>query len=493
MTKHTLADESGIALPLAIMTMVLIGVMGAGLLVFAQTDLSSMVETNQGQKAFNLADSGAQIAGRQLRRDARPESYGNGAVSDNVDWSYKKTGGSAKNYNEMKDFEYGGNHIKVSIQYLPPVTEPDSPTQDQAPEVIPFGQTRLLSGCKYFKVRSFGEVGQARRGVEAIYCASKLSVPTAYFTPKNIEFSGSVDVSGVSFFAIGNIYISESIRSNIDRSTPAIYSDWNTLHYQPPSNHNTVSRINALGQPVVGAGLAAEGLICNQESQCSSVSDSVADGYNDYDKSTGVKGQTKKFCGKPGASGSTLPCSASATTTDQNPSGTISYPFTPSADPDLEFLKEEAQQQGNYYVTNKAIATSVGLTKAKYPCRSTDQTVFYMKGEGGDVSYDIPADYGTGCTEARGTIIVENGNINMNGSVKFKGIIIITGDGVNTGQYKTTGTPELEGFVIADGKMTIRGDAVPLAVNQDYTNRPGFYGVSQWSWRECYNKTCGVV
>ncbi len=175
---------------------------------------------------------------------------------------------------------------------------------------------------------------------------------------------------------------------------------------------------------------------------------------------------------------------------DENPPGTISYPFSPSADPDLEFLKEEAQHQENYYGTRRDIDTSSTGTKAKYPCHSTDQTIFYMNGEGGDVGYNIPAGYGSGCTEARGTIVVENGNVNMNGAVKFKGIIIITGDGNTTGQYKTTGSPELDGFVIADGKMTIRGDAAPLTINQDFTDRPGFYGVRQWSWRECYNLTC---
>ncbi len=247
MTRRLLTNEAGIALPLAIMTMVLVGVMGAGLLVFAQTDLSSMVEVNQGQKAFNLADSGAQLAGRQLRRNALPESYGGGSASANLDWSYKKTDGTVKTYGQMKDLTYGENHMKISIQYLPPATAPATPTKDQAPEVKPATGQPVPSGCKYFKVRSFGEVGQARRGVEAIYCASKLSVPTAYFMPKNIEFDGSVDVSGVSFFAMGNIYISDATRARIDRTTPAIYGDWNTLNYQPPSNHNTVSRVNPLG------------------------------------------------------------------------------------------------------------------------------------------------------------------------------------------------------------------------------------------------------
>ena len=66
MLKRLKEQESGMALPLAIMMIVIIGVMGAGLLVFVTTDLGGVIESNQGQKAFNLADAGVQIGKSHL-------------------------------------------------------------------------------------------------------------------------------------------------------------------------------------------------------------------------------------------------------------------------------------------------------------------------------------------------------------------------------------------------------------------------------------------
>lgn len=444
------------ALGLAIIMVVLVAVMGAGLLTFASTDLSSVVQVNQGQQASDTADAGVQAARRQLLSDADPDHYDNVGIA-NSSWAYKNTSGT----DQQRVLSFDGKTIKVSIQYLPPVTAPATPNSNQAPEIILAGQTKLESGCRYFKVKSYGESGAAKRGIEAILCASKLDLPTAYYTPKNIDFRGNVELSGVSFFAKGNITKNGSV--SVNRSGTALYGDWDTANFNPPSNHNTQGRKTSYpsGTPVVGAGLAAEGTI-----------DDFGTGFRgsyDFDKNT-----TPKFCRKP-ASTTSPPCSTTASDEDPNPSGTISYPFDPNGEVDLEFMKEEASLQGNYQATNTAIGTS------NYPSDSTDQTVFYVNGEGGTVDYNIPASHA-----ASGTIVVENGNIKMNGNVKFKGIMIITGNGTSTGLYTTSGTPELDGFVIADGDMTIRGDAAPLTISEDFVNRPGFYSVKMWSWRELY-------
>src|SRR5215217_504842 len=62
-------DESGMTLALAIIMIVLIGVMGAGLLTFVNRDLGTMVEENRGQQAFEMADAGVYAAKRQLTSD----------------------------------------------------------------------------------------------------------------------------------------------------------------------------------------------------------------------------------------------------------------------------------------------------------------------------------------------------------------------------------------------------------------------------------------
>jgi Tfp pilus assembly protein PilX len=64
---------------LAIMTMVLVGVMGAGLLTFVVTDLGAVVEANQGERAFEMADAGMRTAELQLTSDSDSSHYDGGS------------------------------------------------------------------------------------------------------------------------------------------------------------------------------------------------------------------------------------------------------------------------------------------------------------------------------------------------------------------------------------------------------------------------------
>jgi hypothetical protein len=61
-------------------------------------------------------------------------------------------------------------------------------------------------------------------------------------------------------------------------------------------------------------------------------------------------------------------------------------------------------------------------------------------------------------------------------------VIIVTGDGVDTGRYDAGAG--VEGFVVASGDMTIRASVSPPTVG--LTTSPGLYGVRLWSWRELY-------
>jgi hypothetical protein len=61
-------------------------------------------------------------------------------------------------------------------------------------------------------------------------------------------------------------------------------------------------------------------------------------------------------------------------------------------------------------------------------------------------------------------------------------VIIVTGDGVETGRYSAD--EGVEGFVVASGDMTIRASVSPSSVS--LTTRPGLYAVRLWSWRELY-------
>jgi hypothetical protein len=82
--------------------------------------------------------------------------------------------------------------------------------------------------------------------------------------------------------------------------------------------------------------------------------------------------------------------------------------------------------------------------------------------------------------EARGTLVVRDGNLTISDSSGgFRGVIIVTGDGVDTGSCDGG-----EGFVVASGDMTIRLSVSPSTVS--LTSRPNLYGVRLWSWRELY-------
>jgi hypothetical protein len=448
-------DESGVALGLAVIMVVLVGAMGAGLLTFVRSDLEAVVEVNQGQRALSLADAGVQAARRQLRSDAEPNHYDSDATG-NVEWAHvAPAGGTAGKTLTLED-----GAVRVEIRYLlPSTTAAEVEDEDHAPELVPGGLADYPGGENYFKVTSEGTAGGARRKVEAILYTRGLDAPAAYYTPNDVTLRDDTRISGVSFFAGGDINKVGDV--TIDRETPAAYGDWDTTGFSPPSRLNTVPRTDAAGNRVTGAGLAAEGLVC-QNGDCSdSPANSVADGIHDYDRYTGTKGSNRRFVRKPDPD-------------EPNAPGTISYPFNPGFGLDLDFLMEEARRQGNYR------SSATDITDADYPASSSDRTVFFVDAGGATNFLEYAVDR---TPQARGTMVVRDGNLTVSDSSSgFSGAIIVTGDDADTGRYD--GGDSVEGFVVASGDMTIRGSVSPSTVS--LTTRPGFYDVRQWSWRELY-------
>jgi type II secretory pathway pseudopilin PulG len=494
MTNGCVRDETGVALPVAIMVMVLVGVMGAGLLVFVRNDLDAVVEVNQGQRAFEIAEAGIQAAKTQQLSDVVRRHYDRDHTNDCTsgqirataeDWSPNTTiysdprncssttttraaGGVTRNF--------AGGRFNVTIECF---AQGDTVCigGESAPENVAASQKA------FFKITSTGyypaDGSGARRKIEAIYYATRLDVPTAYYTPEDIEFNGSPVVAGVSFFAGGNIRLGNA---DIDRTTPALYRDWDTTNaatFSPTSNLNTQPRRtgpNITDPTVEAAGFGAEGWICRNT--CSSASDSIALGTYDYDSTTGTKGSQKQFVRKS---------ATDVTNNVANAAGKITYPFDPYAEFDLTLLESIAREQGNYHQGNiDIVSTTTSGSNRKYPSPSSDQTVFYVKANGATI------DYFAGYTpQAKGLIVIENGNFEIsNSSTGFDGVVIVTGDGTSTGLYKNTGNKTVKGFVVADGLMTIGGGVEPFSVIGDYTQRPGFFKMKSWSWRECYNTAC---
>src|SRR5215217_891144 len=75
MIQRLVRDESGMTMALAVIMIVLIGVMGAGLLTFVQSDLKSVIEVNRSQKALDIAEAGVQAAKSHLRVDSFRQHY----------------------------------------------------------------------------------------------------------------------------------------------------------------------------------------------------------------------------------------------------------------------------------------------------------------------------------------------------------------------------------------------------------------------------------
>src|SRR5215213_749476 len=91
-------DESGMTMALAVIMIVVLGVMGAGLLTFASRDLNTTVEESRGQRAFEMADAGVAAAKRQLLSDCginascKTHYDDPNATGDDIQWSTAKGG-----------------------------------------------------------------------------------------------------------------------------------------------------------------------------------------------------------------------------------------------------------------------------------------------------------------------------------------------------------------------------------------------------------------
>ena len=80
MRGRIIREESGVALGLAIVLVVLIGAMGAGLLTVVVSDLEATLEANQGQRAFEMAEAGIEVAKAQLADDPGHSGWSSGEL-----------------------------------------------------------------------------------------------------------------------------------------------------------------------------------------------------------------------------------------------------------------------------------------------------------------------------------------------------------------------------------------------------------------------------
>jgi type II secretory pathway component PulK len=80
MIWRLLREERGMALGLAVIVVVIVGVMGAGLLTFVATDLEAVLAVNRGEQAFELAEAGIEVAKAHLANDSSPADWSSGEL-----------------------------------------------------------------------------------------------------------------------------------------------------------------------------------------------------------------------------------------------------------------------------------------------------------------------------------------------------------------------------------------------------------------------------
>ena len=404
-------DESGMTMGLAIGTVVLIGVMGAGLLTFVAADLAAVVEVNQGQRAFEMADAGVRAAELQLVSDSTPDHYDGGA--NDVQWSQSQNGVTLNNLDESAATT---DSTTVTVGYVP--------------------------SDGHFRVVSDGRYGDARRKIEAVFeTGGGSNGIRAYYSPGdiNIQNSNKDDaIKGVSFFSGRNILLEDFSFADYGDSGASIkiqtgegdaLGDWDTTDDSPSAYWNTVGRARGRTNknPLTDVGFAAEGYICRSTSCptpdpdpnaiATSTGETISDGVYGYDRLTGTRGNELKFSRKYDSSGREDPT--------KNPNGTdgdipanniITYPF-PRNRPNVEALLERARSGGVNAYVNAATASYEDFDNIY---DSNVPRVVFVDANGGDVRLSID----DSSQRPEGIIVVRCGNLAIQDE-EFTGMVLV--------------------------------------------------------------------
>ena len=470
MLQRLLKDESGMAMALAVIMMVLIGVMGAGLLVFVQRDLGAVVENNQGQRALEMADAGVEAAKRQLTTPggANPESY-NGRTTEDLRWSRCFGLPSTASPPCSPPADAG-----VTLTNL----DDDSATTDSVHVTIEY--TGLVNGQDVFTVISTGTYGNARRKIEAVFQRSGAiaGIPAAYYTRNNLKVAGNMTATGLSFFAYKNADLGSN---SIDLGTTTdVMKKWALTNDSDsyPNDYNFSPRASSL------PGIAAQGIITTGSP---GLRTQIAMGTRSYDSSMTYTGPRVV----PYYSQSAL-----------NPSLKIAFPFYIDSLPnDLEVLRAEAIRQeaadGQDHYVNLASAPSKPYTIDSWPTNSTYNTIYFYRFASWDPSNDVQWNLSLPCTDdtRKGIIVVENGNFLLSGNKGgFNGTVLtyggtdpLTGQPYpDRGQFKASGGACITGYATATGDMTLVGNYRAAAVPALTDLKISAGAIQEVSWRELY-------
>jgi hypothetical protein len=451
---------------LAVIMILLLGVMGAGLLTFVSRDLNTVIEENRGQRAFEVAEAGIGAAKRQLAANVVREHYDGLTDIPDIQWSLSQGGLTLDN---LDGAGTTADSVNVTIEYL--------------------------SATDSFRVISDGTYGTARRKIEARFDGvvagggggDTIGHPL-YYTPSDIRIESQVQLNAISMFSEQDILIQgvtdprsfvleyESPGDTLSiPGTDDALCNWKSdvplknCFVDATGGYNTVGRTwdkkNGTTENYLEPGFAAEGKICGfpagtAKGECG-ITQSAADGVYGYDSTTGNKTMSRTLEGYTNPWGNNL-AFVDKGNLEPNEAGTITYPF-PRPTPIPEGFKEEAcrplalagctPSASNDYFVGSPSPTDWGNLLSSNPNR-----IAFVDAQNQNITFNSG-----GAT--KGILVVWCGHLTQ--TSKFQGIILnLHGDGSAFGSTNcdgngalgtyTNGGTDCQCWTYADGGTTTK-------------------------------------
>jgi hypothetical protein len=115
-------DESGVALALAVMLVALTGALGAGLLTVVVTDLEATVEASRGQRTFEMAEAGVEVARARLAEEPGLSEWSSGELrmegdEGSVRVTIERRGGERTYFAATSTGEYAGARRRIEATF----------------------------------------------------------------------------------------------------------------------------------------------------------------------------------------------------------------------------------------------------------------------------------------------------------------------------------------------------------------------------------------
>jgi hypothetical protein len=480
MIQRFVRDESGMAMGLTVIMVLLIGVMGAGLLTFVSKDLNTVVEVNQGQMALEAADAGVEAAKQQLVNDLGAEDHYDGGTDD-LSWSYCY---NVMNCTGVAPTATGSAGMRLNLE-----------NGDYARVTI-LGIDQVV---ETYRVISEGRSGDARRKVEAIIRQdAKVSAPPAFFSRSDVTLTGSLNPDGVSFFALKNVDFPSNLSLGI--TADKNFGSWAQTSGAGPYPNSLGSYPNSFNQtarPSNLVGVGAQGQITGVHRL------NALEGTRSFDSDSSPYRVVPDYKASPLLS-----------------TQKIAFPFevpTPADDKaEMNVLRQRALSQetpANPLYIDSSPGNGVRdagmpndptfndpLEITTWPTNSTYETVRFYAFQNYNANNRVRYFAGANqclTTTNRGVIVVENGDVVLDSNKRFDGGIIVRayspGPGDNGtlipdsgGLFSGSGNPCLFGYINTSGDQTVTGNLSSGAA-PELSNLASFRGsMDTASWRELY-------